>query len=75
MWLASMMLSFWQSVLVVQPLKVIAFSMFVAVVMKKPDHSALDAIDAREIKDAERNFVDLCAENIGKFSEQQQSKT
>ena len=60
-----MMLSFWQSVFVVQPIKVIFLSMFVATITKKPDESALDSIDEHEIKKTDQNFLNICAEDLG----------
>ena len=39
--------------------------MFVATVVKKPDHQALNSVDAREVREVEKKFVDLCSENIG----------
>ena len=55
----------WQSVFVVQPIKVILLSMFVATIVKKPDESVLDAVDEREIKETDRNFLNVCADDIG----------
>ncbi|XP_076819587.1 uncharacterized protein LOC143465242 isoform X4 [Clavelina lepadiformis] len=63
-WLSNMMLSFWQSVLIVQPIKVILLAMFIATIVKKPDHQALDSVDHREVKEVERNFINLCKDNI-----------
>jgi len=40
--------------------------MFVAAILKKPEHQGLNSVDAREIKEVEKKMVDLCAENIGK---------
>ncbi|XP_078495959.1 uncharacterized protein LOC100175984 [Ciona intestinalis] len=63
-WLSNMMLSFWQSVFIVQPIKVVLLSMFVATIVKKPDQQALDSVEAREVREAERNFINLCANDI-----------
>ena len=49
-------------------LQVIFFAMFVATIVKKPEHQGLNSVDAREIKEVEQKMVDLCAENIGKDS-------
>ena len=46
--------------------KVIIFAMFVAAIVKKPEHQGLNSVDAREINEVEKKMVDLCAENIGK---------
>ena len=41
------------------------FAMFVATILKKPEHQGLDSVDAREIKEVEKKMIDLCAQNIG----------
>ncbi|XP_077976290.1 polycystin family receptor for egg jelly-like isoform X1 [Styela clava] len=71
-WLCNMMLSFWQSVLIVQPIKVIFLSMFVAAIVRKPDEQVMDSVQDKDVDEAEQKFMNLCADNIE--SEMQQNE-
>ena len=39
--------------------------MFVAAIVKKPDHQILDSIDSNEINEVEKKMLDLCAPDVG----------
>jgi len=45
--------------------QVVIFAMFIATIVKKPDQQVLDSVDSREIKEADKQFLNVCSENLG----------
>lgn len=45
----------------------IILSLFIAVVLKKPDEQVMDSVQDKDVDEAEKKFLDLCADDIGKL--------
>lgn len=60
-WLFKVIVSFVQTVIIVEPLKVVVISLALAMIIRKIDQSVLDAIAPHEIADEDKRFLDLCS--------------
>lgn len=47
--------------------QVIAFAMFIAAVVRKPDEQVMNSVNDKDVEDAEKKFMNLCADNIGTY--------
>lgn len=48
-------------------IQVIILSLFIAVILKKPDEQVMNSVHDKDVDEAEKKFFDLCNNDIGKL--------